>query len=468
MRRSILWFRNDLRLHDNEALIDALAHNDEVMPLYILDPRLLEGKTSFGFRKINKYRLQFLLDSLIDLRSNLQALGSDLYLRVGYPEEIIINVAREFKSTYVYCNRERTHEEVVVQDKLEQALWTIGQEMRYYRGKMLYYTADLPFPITHCPDTFTHFRKEVEKFVNIRQPMASPNEMASITIDFDSGEMPTLSDYGFESLGNSRFKGGETAALAELQYYIWDSNLIADYFNTRNGMVGRDYSSKLSAHLAKGTLSSKLIYQEIQKYEEQKTKNKSTYWLVFELLWRDFFRFMGKKHGNNIFKLSGTKGELGDKLYNNETLFQKWVDAKTGIPFIDANMNELNATGFMSNRGRQNVASFLVKDMKINWIWGAEYFESMLIDYDPCSNYGNWNYIAGVGSDPRECRYFNIPLQAKKYDAQGEYMRKWLPELNDAPLKFLFNPFSVDRSEYDPMNVYPLPCVEIKNWKSVI
>lgn len=463
MRRSILWFRNDLRLHDNEALSDALSHSDEVIPLYVLDPRIIEGKTSCGLPKTGQHRHKFLMESLMDLRSSLRKLGSDLYIREGLPEEIIPEVARKVRSAYVYCNRERTFEEVGVQDRLEQNLWVIGQEIRYFRGKMLYYTADLPFPITHCPDTFTAFRKEVEKFVPIRNPLKTPSHINPVSVELEPGDL-SIPDDNVTGDRPSVLIGGESEALKHLKYYLWDSKLVSKYKETRNNLLGRDFSSKFSSYLANGALSPKLIYTEVKRYEREIEKNKSTYWLVFELMWRDFFRFMAKKHGDKIFHRSGTKGVLRENLYDNETLFSKWTAGKTGIPFIDANIRELNATGYMSNRGRQNVASFLVNDLKINWIWGAEYFESQLLDYDPCSNYGNWNYIAGVGADPREDRYFNIPVQARKYDPAGEYIRHWLPELKDAPLKFLFNPFSISREDYDPSGHYPSPCIEVKKW----
>ncbi len=459
MKRSIVWFRNDLRIHDNEALLDALAHNEEIVPLYVEDPRLLDGKTPLGFDKMGRYRRKFLKESLIDLRKNLQALGSDLYIRQGHPETVIPELARECKTNYIYCNRERTSEEVDVQDKLEHAMWSIGQEIRYFRGKMLYYTADLPFPVTHCPDIFTSFRKEVEKFVDIRVPLPSPIKINPLSISLESGEISVPTEK-ISGQSPSFLSGGESSALQELNYYIWESNQIANYKETRNGLLGRDYSSKLSVHLSKGTISPKLIYAEVKKYENQVTKNKSTYWLVFELLWRDFFRFMAKKHGDKIFQIKGTRGVEPPQYFENRTLFDKWTAGQTGIPFIDANMRELNATGFMSNRGRQNVASFLINDMQLNWLWGAEYFESLLIDYDPCSNYGNWNYIAGVGSDPRENRYFNIPLQAKKYDPQGEYMRRWLPELEKAPLSFLFDPFKNRPATFN--FDYPQPCIDFR------
>jgi deoxyribodipyrimidine photo-lyase len=136
---------------------------------------------------------------------------------------------------------------------------------------------------------------------------------------------------------------------------------------------------------------------------------------------------MAKKHGNKIFLPTGTSSISYVNLDFNPNIFDRWANGKTGEKFVDANMRELNQTGFMSNRGRQNVASYLVNNLKQNWMAGAEFFESQLIDYDPCSNYGNWNYLAGVGSDPRENRVFNIATQVKKYDPEGKFMELWSP-----------------------------------------
>jgi deoxyribodipyrimidine photo-lyase len=207
----------------------------------------------------------------------------------------------------------------------------------------------------------------------------------------------------------------------------------------------------------------------LKKYETERTKNKSTYWMFFELMWRDFFRLTGKKFGNDIFLQTGTKGEDNNKYVVNRELFDKWAAGNTGIPFIDANMRELNETGFMSNRGRQNVASFLVKDLKLNWLLGAEYFESLLIDYDPCSNYGNWNYIAGVGADPREDRYFNIISQAKRYDSAAEYVKYWLPELKDVPCDEVHTIDAVDSTKLSKYKVelgkdYPEAVLNTSHW----
>ena len=472
----IIWFRQDLRLHDNEALYDALKAGEQIIPIYVFDERVFLSKTKFGFPKTGKFRAQFIIESVQDLRNNLRALGSDLIVRVGKTEDIIFEIAQKAKTSWVFCNRERTEEEVAVQDALEQKLWAIGQEVRFSRGKMLYYTSDLPFPVTHTPDIFTQFRKEVERFIPIREVLPTPTkeDFESLTLAIDSGDIPNLTDLGHDPIEKDPrcvldFKGGETEALKRLNYYIWETDLIQQYKETRNGLMGSDYSSKFSAWLSQGCLSPKLIYQELKKYESEKTKNDSTHWLFFELLWRDFFRLMGKKYGNKIFQKGGTKKEQDPSLKENKQLLQIWIEGRTGVPFIDANMKELALTGFMSNRGRQNVASFLVKDLQVNWQMGASYFESILIDYDVCSNWGNWNYIAGVGSDPRENRYFNILAQAKRYDPKGEYVKLWLPELKNLPVDKVHYPEKLTTKEQATYHMhlgehYPKSMIKMEKW----
>ena len=475
VRRAIVWFRQDLRLHDNEALQEALNAADEILPVYVFDERFFGGRTRwFDFPKTGKYRTQFIIEAIEDLRENLRARGNELIVRTGKPEEVIFDLAREARSSWVYCNRERTQEELAVQDALEQNLWTIGQEIRYSRGKMLYYTADLPFPVTHTPDLFTQFRKEVERFVQVREPFPTPERIPPSTVDITAGLIPQLSNFGHSPLvADSRavisFNGGETAGLERLHYYLWESDRVKTYKETRNGLLGGDYSSKLSAWLAQGCISPKQVYHELKKYEAERGSNESTYWLFFELLWRDFFRLMAKKHEEKIFLQGGTKGEGDKKWKNNWRLFERWCEGETGVPFIDANMRELNLTGFMSNRGRQNVASFLVKDLQVNWQMGAEYFESLLVDYDVTSNWGNWNYVAGVGSDPRENRYFNIIKQAKRYDPKGEYVKLWVPELAELPSDLVHIPDQLQFTEQKEMHLriggdYPKAMVETRKW----
>ena len=434
VKRAIVWFKTDLRLHDNEALNEALKIADEIYPVYVFDERIFNAISENGFRKTGAFRAQFIIESVLDLKTSLKDKGIDLIIRIGKPELEITEIARQIKSSWVFGLMERLPEEAAVQNSLEKNLWAIGQELRLFRGKMLYYTQDLPFPVTHTPDTFTAFRKEVEKITPIREPLQSPSGFKSWTTEIEKGEVPTLSVFDLQlpetdSRAALEFKGGETEALKRLQYYLWDSRLVSTYEESRNGLIGGDFSTKLSPWLAQGCISPKLIFAELQKYEKAHGANKSTYWLYFELLWRDYFRLVGKKFGKKIF----TKGGLFDRkpksILHDASKFRSWAEGTTGQPFIDANMTELKLTGFMSNRGRQNVASYLVNDLKINWQIGAEYFESQLIDYDPTSNWVNWLYVAGLGNDPREDRYFNPQTQSRRYDAQAEYMKLWLPHL---------------------------------------
>ncbi len=229
-------------------------------------------------------------------------------------------------------------------------------------------------------------------------------------------------------------------------------------------MLGADYSSKFSPWLALGCLSPRFIYEQVKEYEAERLKNDSTYWLVFELLWRDFFRFICAKHGNQIFRQSGLQG-IRIPWKEDWERFRLWREGLTGFPLVDANMRELAATGFMSNRGRQNVASFLTKNLGINWLLGAEWFESLLIDYDVCSNWGNWNYTAGVGNDARGFRYFNIPKQSRDYDPKGDYIRHWLPELASIEGDLIHEPGKLSAQEQKRFGVrlgvdYPRPIVD--------
>lgn len=474
-RLAIVWFRNDLRLHDNEALSDALKHADEILPVYVFDPRVWRGTLPHtGLPKMGSHRARFILESVADLKKSLRKRGADLLIRVGKPEEVLADLTHETKASWTFCNRERMDEELRVQNAVEQALWAIGREVYYSRGKLLYYTADLPFPVTQTPDIFTQFRKETERITKVRQPLPTPMRIPLAEDEMDYGQLPELSDFGIDPPADDErsaieWRGGETAGLDRLAYYLFETQAVSTYKETRNGMIGSDYSTKFSAWLAQGCLSPKRIYWEIKAYEDKNGANDSTYWVIFELLWRDFFRLMGKKYGNAIFHKGGTKGESPD-WREDPAAFHRWTEGLTGTPFIDANMREMARTGFMSNRGRQNVASYLVKDLKLDWRKGAEYFEHVLIDYDVTSNWCNWNYVAGIGSDPREDRYFNILSQAQRYDGDGDYVKLWLPELKAVPCEAVHHPDTLSDKEQSRHGVklgvdYPVPLVPSERWR---
>ena len=471
-QKIIIWYRNDLRLHDHKPIYNAIEEKAQIIPVYCFDPRHF-ATTSFGFPKTGKYRAQFLLESVEDLKNSLQQLGSNLVVRQGLPETEIVKIAEEIEADAVYYHEETTAEESGVEKKLKRALSDINVASKSFWGATLYLLEDLPFEVTQIPELYTNFRKQVEKKSTIKQPLPTPNKLPSLP-DISLGEIPTLQDLGIEVPNYDeravlKFFGGETAALKRLQHYFWDTDCLQNYKETRNGMLGADYSSKFSPWLAHGCLSPRYIYDRVQQYEKERTKNNSTYWLIFELIWRDFFRFICAKHGNKIFRESGLQG-INLPWKQDWERFNLWREGKTGYPLVDANMREFAATGFMSNRGRQNVASFLTKNLGIDWRMGAEWFESLLVDYDVCSNWGNWNYTAGVGNDARGFRYFNIPKQSKDYDRKGDYLRHWLPELASIPGYKIHEPWKLTQEEQKSYGVqlgvdYPRPVVDF--FKSV-
>ena len=428
MKTSIVWFKTDLRLEDNETLVKAIAQSELVIPVYCFDDSHFET-TVYGFKKTGNFRAQFLLESLEDLDKNLRKLGSGLVILRGKPEIEIPRIVNEYKVQKVFAKREVAFEEKQTEKLVQAELFKLRCELETFSTSTLYHAEDLPFSIKDIPDVFTNFRKKTEKDAVIRKPFDKPTEINSPEIP--NMELPTLEDLGlvFSSIDSRaviQFKGGETEAIHRLNHYFYETKSLSNYKETRNAMIGADYSSKFSAWLAMGCISPRFIYTEVKKYEKQFGANNSTYWLVFELLWRDFFRFMFKKHQTKFFLYSGIKTEKVNSKALNEKLIFQWINGTTNSDFINANMLELKQTGFMSNRGRQNVASFFCNELNMDWRLGAAYFEESLIDYDVCSNWGNWAYLAGVGNDPRGHRYFNIEKQANDYDKNKSFRELWL------------------------------------------
>lgn len=450
MTTSICWFRNDLRLHDHEPLLNAIKDAKSVLPVYVFDP-LIYGKTRYGFPKTGAFRAKFISEAVAELRESLRKIGSDLIVRIGKPSEVLAELAQKTNASRLTYSEEVTSEEIITERSVDAAMGHHGVKVLKFWTSTLYHRDDIPFLTAQdIPDVYTQFRKGVEKKALIQQPLRKPSSLPPLPENVEAGEIPPLSHWGLkvpeeEPRAAIQPVGGELAGLGRLHDYFWKRDQLKVYKETRNGLLGEDYSSKFSPWLAAGCLSPRLIRAEIQRYEGERTKNKSTYWLVFELIWRDFFRFEALKTGNRLFWKSGPRG-VPVKLADYFPAFEKWANAETGIPFVDANMIELARTGFMSNRGRQNVASYLVKDLHVNWQIGAEWFESLLVDYDVCSNWGNWAYVAGVGNDPREDRYFAVIKQGKRYDEKGNYVRHWLPELADVPDEFVHEPWKWKRA----------------------
>ncbi len=476
-RRIGVWFRNDLRIHDHQPLVEALNRAPCVIPIYCFDPRtytVSEGGTS----RTGSFRADFLLQSVQALKDLLNSKGADLVVLRGNPEEELVRFAVENDISQVYAFKEVTAEEIRISDLVEEKLWKHKVSMDFFLGNTLYNKEDLPFPVKDIPDTFQVFKKRIERDSHVR-PCFEPPEFIPFPEQLHTGTIPALEELGFEQpLADSRavlkFKGGERAGLDRLHEYIWEKELIKNYKNTRNGLLGADYSSKLSPWLSLGCLSPRKVYHEIKAYERGKVSNASTQGLFYEILWRDYFRFVFKKYGSSLFYEAGIKGVMPMREEATETEFlHKWKNGLTGIPFIDANMRELSASGFMSNRGRQVVASFLIYDCKVRWTLGAAWFEELLIDYNPATNWGNWAFTAGVGNDPKSNARMNIIKQAADFDSKGEYVKYWIPELKTLPSSFIHQPWIMSEEEQKLYGIkignnYPFPMVEIDKFQKQV
>lgn len=426
MENALIWYRNDLRIQDHEALYTSCNRHKKVLGVYFFDPRHFEV-TAYGFPKTGKFRAKFLLETIHELRQNLSKLNIPLIVYHEKPEDRMAGIISEYEISDIYFQNEWTSEERSVEKNIRKA--SPNTEFHSFYQQFLFHLHEIPFQIEETPELFTQFRKICEKKVEVRETIPTPEPKRDNFRIKNKQDFPTLQDLGllnFETDPRSAFpfKGGENQAWRRIKDYFWDTQNLLKYKKTRNELIGTDYSSKLSAWLANGSISSRQVYHEVKKFEEKLKSNDSTYWLIFELIWRDYFKYISLKHGNKIFQLDGIK-EYDLEWNKVPETFDKWKNGQTEEKFVNANMIELAKTGFMSNRGRQNVNSYLAKELKHDWRKGAAYFESLLIDYDVHSNWGNWMYNSGVGNDPRD-RKFNIESQAKRYDPNNEYQDLWL------------------------------------------
>ena len=422
----LVWFRNNLRVHDNQSLSKATENHEKVIAVYFFNPKDFT-KDRFGFKKTEKYRAAFLIETIKSLQLNLEKINTTLLVYFESPEKKISELCKEYSIGSIYTQKEWTKEEVDLNNLIKKSL---AEDVKFIEDydQFLYHPDSVTKDFSKIPSVFSVFRKTLEKTVKIDNEktflqLPLTNRTDNVT------QIPSIEDLGFEDFIVSTktafpFHGGENEALKRIDEYFFKTKKVAVYKKTRNGLIGKDYSTKFSPWLANGSLSAKTIYWKIKDFEDEFGANQSTYWVIFELVWRDYFKYISLKHGSKIFKIGG----ILEKNYTwnaDQSIIEKWKNGNTKDNFVNANMIELKETGWMSNRGRQNVASYFAKELQLDWRIGAAYFESMLLDYDVHSNYGNWMYVAGVGNDPRD-RKFNTKLQADRYDANHKFRKLWL------------------------------------------
>ncbi|RGP71104.1 hypothetical protein FLONG3_7232 [Fusarium longipes] len=503
--------RRDLRSIDN-PILHHLATTDHgfthLLPIYVLPPHQIEtsgfvaeGQKSpyplaksrvAGFWRCGPLRAKFQAECIWDVKQNFENIGSGILVRVGKFDDVLNHLIESLQENNqsidtVWMTEEPSKEEVDDQQSVASLCSSKGIKFKLWQDEK-YFIDDRDTGLKSpqdLPDVFTTYRKSQEPLrerprPSLPRPQAGslppfpssvPPQHAPFEIPDDYDEfvrrlldpidnmIPDPPPFPEGAKSAHPFKGGENPAWERL-YHLIKSGSATIYQETRNGLLGTDYSTKLSAFLAMGTISARSIHDELVKFEDGTEQsysaalgfaggeNEGTRAIRFELLWRDFFRLCTMKYGVRLFSIHGLKGagnyDTKWKMLDDpgvRDIFNRWLNGTTGMGLIDASQRELYHTGYTSNRARQNVASFLAKHLSIDWRLGAEMYESNLLDYDTSSNWHNWQYLSSVGLDPRQSRAFNPVKQAFDYDSGGSFTKAWVEDVR--PLEDLCHVFQL-------------------------
>lgn len=452
MSVAIAWLRDGLRLDDQPLLVDAARRCSRLIVVAFDDPAAA-APSGYGHPRSGPSRHRFRRASAVALDQELRVLGQRLFWQRRDPVEGIVEMVRVHGASAVWTHAQPGTEERAQLDSLARTL-PAGCALQVARDNRLF---DLiPFAAADWPMSFSKFRRKVESGPGPGPdaPLPPPNALPPPPEVLDRmGLADPAADVDADL-----FRGGASAALARLQHYLFESQNVLRYKQTRDGLTDFDDSTRLSPWLAHGCLSVRRAWAEVERFEREVEANESTCWVRFELLWREYFRWLMDATGAALFRPAGLADRPPASRPDRERL-NAWREGRTGIPLVDAAMRELAATGYMSNRARQNVASFLVKDLHQDWRAGAAWFEHGLVDYDAASNWGNWAYQAGTGTDTRE-RWFNVVGQSRRHDPDGHYLARWLPELGALPSGSRHAPWTVAERPSE----YPAPILFDKRW----
>lgn len=445
MSSALYWFTNDLRLDDNQLFYNMVKHNEVRHCAFVIDQNWFNLSQATSSR-LSHIRWQFLKASLIEFSQSVSKLGIELIIKFGSPTQVIGELITSLGINHLYCSKQVGYYEhaYLTQVTVNHPEVEISAEWQYTLFD--YYQIET---IDALDGSFSKFRNKLEKsnFIDSLTVKHTNNALHTLTgkrklyVASDNYDTFKLVDDKYPAQAEaSGFNGGHLAGIDHLQHYI-ESGAASTYKQTRNNLDGKRSSTNFSPWLANGCLSPKQVWQAVEEYEQNIDKNESTYWIKFELLWREYFQWQAVKQGTSLFLFKGLKTSPPLTSFHPER-YKKWCQGSTPYPLVNALMKQLNQTGFMSNRGRQIVASYFVNELNLDWRYGATYFEQQLIDYDVASNWGNWQYIAGVGKDPRGGRWFNIEKQTKHYDPEETFVEKWNGKENIQPID------SVDASDW--------------------
>ncbi|PLW70710.1 DASH family cryptochrome [Pseudohalioglobus lutimaris] len=411
--RKLYWFQNDLRLQDNPGL-HAQMDAGGLLLVYLLPVnRPWCNTTGMG-----PQRERFLRESLQALQVALAELGQNLLVLEGSPELVIPDLVREYRIDAVATSLTPGYYERKTLNLLRARLEV---PLQVHGGNTLFDREDLPFALEDMPRHFTPFKQAVESLES-GEPLPVPGSLPRPpAVRFH--RVPPAAAQPHTALP---VRGGSENARRRLRQFVFEERTVLVYKQTRNCLDGLDGSTTLSPWLANGGISAREVAQAVREFEVTHSANESTYWLLFELLWREFFHWRALRDDVSLFRMrpSGGQKRLHSCTFEPRS-FARWCSGSTDYPLVNGLMRQLVATGWMSNRGRQIAASCLINELRLDWRYGAAFFEKHLLDYDVASNYGNWQYIAGVGADPRGGRHFNLDKQAQEYDPRGIFVEKW-------------------------------------------
>lgn len=427
MSSALMWFRRDLRLDDNAALYHALREADRVWCCFCFDREILDALEDRADR-----RVEFIHDCVTALGDELARRGGGLIIRHAHARQAIPAMARELGADRVYANHDY---EPACRDRdaeVARALAKDGREFRTFKDHVIFETDELlnkagaPFRV------YTHYRKAWREALTdfYHRPYPSGTAMRGLAAPVHSDPW-TLADLGFEKT-DLRWRGGARAGRATFDAFL----MRIDQYATARDYPGIEGTSRLSVHLRFGTVGIRHIVSESLDHGSEGAQK----W-VDELVWRDFynailFHFPHVEH-------RAFRPEFDDFPWRrDEEQFRAWCEGRTGYPIVDAGMRELNSTGYMHNRLRMITASFLTKDLLIDWRWGERYFARKLLDYDLSQNVGGWQWSAGVGTDAQPFfRIFNPVTQSERFDGEGIYIRRHVPELADVSDAYIHAPW---------------------------
>jgi deoxyribodipyrimidine photo-lyase len=402
---SIFWFRRDLRLHDNAALYHALRSGNPVQPIFIFDRNILDELTDR-----RDARVEFIHQQLEKLQGELKQHGASLDVRQGTPEDVFAELVAEYPIAKVYTNHDYEPYARERDTAIGHMLQAKGITLHTYKDQVIFEKDEVLKDDGKPYTVFTPYSRRWKAKLNAFYLSSYPTESLFKNLyKQKQRKLPSLKEIGFEPSGIS-FPAAS-----------WNSETIRHYQQNRDlpGIAG---TSRLSVHLRFGTISIRQLARETAPLSD-------TY--LNELIWRDFYHMI-------LWHFPQVVGHAFKPAYdkiqwrNNEAEFEAWCEGRTGYPIVDAGMRELNSTGYMHNRVRMIVASFLTKHLLIDWRWGEAYFAKKLLDFDLAANNGGWQWAAGSGCDAAPYfRVFNPYLQTQKFDPQLSYIRHWVPEFEE-------------------------------------